>query len=92
MSNLLSTAKKILIDRAIDLYETRRMDLDLDFNIESYKDHYTDLGALIFQIDSCKSFGDILNDIEKDNLQELNYFAGDENVIEDFIAEVQNSQ
>ena len=72
MGNLLSTAKQVLIYGAIELYEMRRYELDLD--IISYENHYQNLGSLIFQIDCYESLGDILNDMEKDNLQELGYF------------------
>ena len=58
MGNLLQTAKQVLIDGAIELYEMRRS--DLDFDVLSYENHYRNLGSLIFQIDSYNSLGDIL--------------------------------
>jgi len=57
MGNLLSTAKQILIENAQLLYSDRRTDLEL--NLEDYQDHFQNLGAMIFQIDSYKSLGDI---------------------------------
>jgi len=84
--SLLSTAKQVLIDGAIELYEMRRSDLDLD--ILSYEIHYRNLGSLIFQIDCYESLGDILNDMEKDNLQELGYFGGDQFLLEEFLKKV----
>ena len=90
MGNLLSTAKQTLITVANDLYDDRRSDLDLD--IYSYVNHYRNLGSLIFQIDSYKSLGDILNDMENDNLQELGYFGGDESLIEEFLKAVKSNQ
>ena len=90
MSNLLSTAKQTLIDRAVEMYEMRRD--GLDFDALSYQNHYRNLGELIFQIDSYKSFGDILNDIEEDNLQEIGYFGADDDVLESFIKLVQKNQ
>jgi hypothetical protein len=90
MSNLLSTAKQVLIDRATEMYEMRRE--GLEFDALSYQQHYKDLGAIIFQIDSYKSFGDILNDIEEDNLQEIGYFGADEDVLESFVKLVQKCQ
>ena len=47
---------------------------------------------IIFQIDSYKSLGDILNDIENDNLSELGYWAGDEDVIEEFLKAIEESK
>ena len=87
--SLLSTAKQVLIDGAIELYEMRRSDLDLD--ILSYENHYRNLGSLIFQIDCYNSLGDILNDMENDNLQELGYFGADEFLIEEFLKAVRES-
>ncbi len=90
MGNLVSTAKQVLIDGAIELYEMRRSDLDLD--VLSYENHYRNLGSLIFQIDSYKSLGDILNDMENDNLQELGYFGGDDFLLEEFLKRVKSNQ
>jgi len=87
--SLLSTAKQVLIDGAIELYEMRRSGLDLD--ILSYEIHYRNLGSLIFQIDCYESLGDILNDMEKDNLQELGYFGGDEFLLEEFLKRVREN-
>jgi hypothetical protein len=86
MNNLLSTAKQILIEGAITLYNDRRTDLEL--NLEDYQDHFQNLGSLIFQVDSYKSLGDILNDMENDNLQELGYYGADDDLIEEFLQEV----
>ena len=90
MGNLLSTAKQVLIYGAIELYEMRRSELDLD--ILSYENHYQNLGSLIFQIDCYESLGDILNDMEKDNLQELGYFGADDFMIEEFLKAVKSNQ
>jgi hypothetical protein len=87
--SLLSTAKQVLIDGAIELYELRRSELDLD--ILSYEIHYRNLGSLIFQIDCYESLGDILNDMEKDNLQELGYFGGDQFLLEEFLKKVREN-
>jgi hypothetical protein len=87
--SLLSTAKQVLIEGAIELYEMRRSGLDLD--ILSYEIHYRNLGSLIFQIDCYESLGDILNDMEKDNLQELGYFEGDEFLLEEFLKRVREN-
>ena len=90
MGNLLSTAKQTLITVANDLYEMRRSELDLD--ILSYENHYQNLGSLIFQIDCYKSLGDILNDMENDNLQELGYYGADEDLIEEFLRAVRENK
>ena len=86
MGNLVSTAKQILIDQASELYEARRSDLDKD--ALSYRSHYSNLGELIFQIDSYESLGDIIKDLENDNLQELGYWGADQAMIEDFLSDL----
>jgi hypothetical protein len=90
MSNLLSTAKQILIEGAQIVYGDRRTDLELD--LTDYQAHYQNLGAIIFQIDSYKSLGDILNDMENDNLSELGYWGGDEDVVEEFLKAIEESK
>jgi len=86
MSNLLSTAKQLLIERAQTIYDDRRS--DLDFDALSYRSHYSNLGELIFQIDAYESLGDLIKDIEDDNLQELVYFEADEDMLEKFLKQV----
>ena len=86
MKNLLESAKALLINGANELYDMRKD--DLDFDALSYRNHFSNLGELIFQIDAYESLGDIINDIENDNLQELGYFGADENSLEEFLKHV----
>ena len=86
MENLVDKAKALLIGKANDLYDMRRE--ELDFDALSYRSHYSNLGELIFQIDAYESLGDIINDIEDDNLQELGYFGADEDMLEEFLRAV----
>ena len=86
MKTLLEKAKALLINRANDLYDMRKD--DLDFDALSYRNHYSNLGELVFQIDAYESFGDLIKDIENDNLQELGYFGADENSLEEFLKHV----
>ena len=90
MKNLLSTAKQILVEGAQTIYDDRRA--DIEFDLTEYQDHYQNLGNIIFQIDSYKTLGDILNDMENDNLSELGYWAGDEDVIEEFLKAIEESK
>ena len=83
MKNLLEKAKMILIDGANELYDFRKDDLDLD--ILSFENHYRNLGSLIFQIECYESFGDIIKDIENDNLQELGYYGADDTMLQSFL-------
>ena len=86
MKNLLESAKALLIDRANELYDMRKD--ELDFDALSYRAHYSNLGELVFQIDAYESFGDIIKDIENDNLQELGYFGADEYLLDEFLKHV----
>ena len=86
MKTLLERAKVLLIGKANDLYDMRRE--ELDFDALSYRNHFSNLGELIFQIDAYESLGDIINDIENDNLQELGYFGADENSLEEFLKQI----
>jgi hypothetical protein len=86
MKTLLESAKALLINRANDLYDMRKD--ELDFDALSYRNHFSNLGELIFQIDAYESFGDVIKDIENDNLQELGYFGADEYLLEEFLKHV----
>jgi hypothetical protein len=86
MKTLLESAKALLINRANDLYDMRKD--ELDFDALSYRNHFSNLGELIFQIDAYESFGDVIKDIENDNLQELGYFGADEDLLDEFLKAV----
>ena len=66
MKTLLEKAKRVLVESAINLYDIRKDDLDLD--ILSFENHFRNLGSLIFQIECYESFGDVIKDLENDNL------------------------
>ena len=86
MKTLLERAKALLIESANELYDMRKD--DLDFDALSYRNHFSNLGELIFQIDAYESLGDIIKDIENDNLQELGYFGADEYLLDEFLKHV----
>ena len=86
MKTLLEKAKTLLIAQANDLYDIRKDDLDLD--ALSFRNHYSNLGELVFQIECYESLGEIVKDLENDNLQELGYWGADEDMIEDFLTEI----
>ena len=87
MKTLLEKAKKVLLDSAYNLYDCRKDDLDLD--ILSFEIHYKNLGSLIFQIECYESFGDVIKDLENDNLSELGYWGADDDLIEEFLKQVE---
>ena len=86
MKTLLEKAKALLVVQANDLYDIRKDDLDLD--ALSFRNHYSNLGELVFQIECYESLGEIIKDLENDNLQELGYWGADEDMIEDFLTEI----
>ncbi len=86
MKTLLESAKALLINKANDLYDMRKD--ELDFDALSYRAHYSNLGELVFQIEAYESLGDLIKDIENDNLQELGYFGADEHLLETFLKQV----
>lgn len=87
MKTLLEKAKKVLLDSAYNLYDIRKDDLDLD--ILSFENHFRNLGSLIFQIECYESFGDVIKDLENDNLSELGYWGADEDLIEEFLEQME---
>ena len=87
MKTLLEKAKRVLIESAYNLYDIRKDDLDLD--ILSFENHFRNLGSLIFQIECYESFGDVIKDLENDNLSELGYWGADEDLIEEFLEQVE---
>ncbi len=86
MKTLLERAKALLINSANELYDMRKD--ELDFDALSYRNHFSNLGELIFQIDAYESLGDLIKDIEDDNLQELGYFGADEDMLEKFLKHI----
>ena len=86
MKTLLERAKALLIAQANDLYDIRKDDLDLD--ALSFRNHYSNLGELVFQIECYESLGDIIKDLENDNLTELGYWGADDHMTEDFLTEI----
>ena len=87
MKTLLEKAKRVLIESAYNLYDIRKDDLDLD--ILSFENHFRNLGSLIFQIECYESFGDLIKDLENDNLSELGYWGADEDLIEEFLEQME---
>jgi len=87
MRTLLEKAKRVLVEGAINLYDIRKDDLDLE--LSDFENHFKNLGSMIFQIESYKTFGEIVTDLENDNLSELGYWGGDEDLIEEFLKAVE---
>jgi hypothetical protein len=87
MKTLLEKAKRVLVEGAINLYDIRKDDLDLE--LSDFENHFKNLGSMIFQIESYKTFGEIISDLENDNLSELGYWGADDDLIEEFLKAVE---
>lgn len=89
MSNLLSTAKKVLKETAIELYNNYADDLPLEK--EEFKRHYLNLGEMLFEIDSIESFTDLISKLENNFFDQLGYHNSDEDMLEEFLDEVRKA-
>ena len=90
MSNLLSTAKNVLKETAIELYNNFADDLPLEK--EEFKRHYSNLGTILFEIDSIESFTDLISKLETNFFSEIGYHTDDEDMLEEFLKAVNESR
>ena len=90
MSNLLSTAKQVLKDHAIELYNNFADDLPLEKS--EFKRHYSNLGEMLFEIDSIKIFSELISKLENNFFDQLGYNNSDEDLLEEFLRAVRESQ
>jgi len=90
MSNLLSTAKKVLFDHAVELYTIIGEDLSLEK--QEFKTHYSNLGEILFEIETLESFTDLTYKLESGFFSQLGYDPEDEDLLGEFLkAVVENS-
>lgn len=87
MSNLLSTAKKLLANQAIELYTI--MGEDIPLTKGDFERHYEDLGRILFEIESCETLGELIIKIEKNVFVHAGFF---EEELEDFLDRVKKYQ
>jgi hypothetical protein len=90
MGNLLSTAKKVLFDHSVELYQLFGEDIPLEK--EEYKRHYSNLGEVLFEIDSIESFTDLISKLETGFFSQLGYHPDDDDLIEEFLKAVEKSK
>ena len=90
MSNLLSTAKKVLKEHAIELYNIFAEDLLL--NKAEFERHYSNLGVILFNIESLKSFSEVISKLESNFFEEIGYHNSDEDMLEEFLRNVKEAQ
>jgi hypothetical protein len=90
MSNLLSTAKQVLIEGAMQTYDTFRNDIEL--SKEEYRRHYSNLGEVIFNIDSTEAFSELIRKLEVGQFEQIGYFLDDEDMLVEFLKVVNESR
>ena len=90
MSNLLSTAKQVLKESAIEMYSIFADDLPLEK--EEFRNHYSNLGEMLFEIDSIESFTDLISKLETNFFSQLGYHNSDEDMLEEFLKEIKKAQ
>lgn len=61
-SSLLLKGKRLLKESALELYSNFAEGLEMD--AESYKSHFSDLGEILYNIESCDSLGAVLVKVE----------------------------
>lgn len=88
MSNLLSTAKNVLKTQAIEVYESFAEDLPLEKS--EYVRHYKNLGEILFEIDSIKTFSEFILKVENEDFGQIGLV--DEDGLEEFLDRVRESQ
>jgi hypothetical protein len=90
MPNLLSTAKKVLFDHSVEIYQLFGEDLPLEK--EEFKRHYSNLGEVLFEIESIESFTDLISKLETGFFSQLGYHPDDEDMLEEFLKAVNESR
>jgi hypothetical protein len=90
MSNLLSTAKQVLFNHAVEFYNIMGEDLPLER--EEFKRHYSNLGEVLFEIESIESFTDLISKLETNFFSQLGYHNSDEDMLSEFLKVVNESR
>jgi len=81
--SLLVKAKKVLRAQAVELYQTYEGDIPL--KKEDFIDHYSNLGELLFEIESIETVNELLNKLMKGDFNKIGYFEDNEDLIEEFL-------
>ena len=88
MSNLLSTAKNVLKTQAIEVYDSFAEDLPLEKG--EYVRHFMNLGEVLFEIDSIKTFSQFILKVENEDFGQIGLF--DEDSLVEFLDRVRKNQ
>ena len=88
MSNLLSTAKKLLIQQAIEVYQSFAEDLELVKG--EYVSHYANLGEIIFEIESIETLSKFIAKVENEDFGQIGLFDAED--LEEFLDRVRKNK
>lgn len=89
MANLLSTAKNLLIEQAVDVYKAFAEDLPLER--AEFQRHYSNLGEILFEIESIESISQLISKIENGHFSLIG-LCEDEEELEDFLNRLNESR
>ena len=81
--SLLQKSQKVLREQAIELYTIYAEDLPLEK--EEFKRHYSNLGEILFEIDSVQTVNELFNKLTKGDFSQLDYHPDDEDMLEEFL-------
>jgi len=86
--SLLSTAKKLLTEKAFEVYEMRLEDVPLEKVF--FRDHFTNLADTIYEIEKTKTFADLVKKLEEGCFAVLDFYEGEngENDLKAFLEAV----
>jgi hypothetical protein len=90
MSNLLSTAKQVLIEGAMQTFDTFREGLPLERS--AYVEHFKALGSIIYTIDSTQSLSELILRLELGGFERIGYFKEDDKMLSNFLKVVNESR
>ena len=72
---LLSTAKKLLVEEAFELYQMRLEDIPVEGRY--FRDHLENLADYVYEIERTKTFTDLIRKLEEGCFANLYYFQGE---------------
>ena len=85
--SLLQKSQRVLREHAIELYSIFADDIPLEK--EEFKRHYSNLGEILFEIESIESFSQVISKLEKGDFDQLGYCPDDEDVLEEFLKAIE---
>ena len=85
--SLLQKSQKVLREQAIELYTIYAEDLPLEK--EEFKRHYSNLGEILFEIDSIQTVNELFNKLTKGDFDQLGYHPDDEDMLEEFLKAIE---